>query len=71
MTGSTASDWDRLEAQVNELIALNDKLQRENQALRLQQQNWSTERAALIEKNEVAKSRVEAMIGRLKALEHD
>ncbi len=71
MTRNTESDWDRLEAQINELIELNDKLQRESQALRLQQQNWSSERAALIEKNELAKSRVEAMIGRLKALEHD
>jgi cell division protein ZapB len=46
-------------------------LARENRALRAQQQNWTTERAKLIEKNELAKSRVESMITRLKALEQD
>lgn len=71
MASSTESGWDALEARVDELIDLNNKLLRENQALRLQQQNWTTERAALIEKNELAKSRVEAMIGRLKGLEQD
>ncbi len=71
MTGSTESAWDALESRVQALIELNLDLTRENQALRLQQRNWSSERATLIEKNELAKSRVEAMIGRLKALEHD
>ena len=40
-------------------------------ALRAQQQNWTTERAKLIEKNELAKSRVESMIVRLKSLEQE
>ena len=35
------------------------------------ERNWTAERAKLIEKNELAKSRVESMITRLKALEHD
>lgn len=62
---------DRLERQVRELIELCTILGRENRALRTQQQNWTTERAKLIEKNELAKSRVESMITRLKALEQD
>jgi cell division protein ZapB len=43
----------------------------ENKALKTQQSNWTVERAKLIEKNELAKNRVESMIGRLKALEKD
>jgi len=60
-----------LEQKVDELIELCAVLSRENRALRTQQQNWTTERAKLIEKNELAKSRVESMITRLKALEQD
>ena len=65
------SDWQALESKVNELIELTSTLARENKALRTQQRNWSSERAKLIEKNELAKSRVESMITRLKALEQD
>ena len=64
-------DWKTLESKIDELIELCTVLTRENRALRAQQQNWTTERAKLIEKNELAKSRVESMITRLKALEQD
>lgn len=67
----SATDLETLERKVNELIDLCSTLARENRALRTQQNNWSTERARLIEKNELAKSKVEAMISRLKSLEHD
>ncbi|MCZ6658930.1 MAG: TIGR02449 family protein [Gammaproteobacteria bacterium] len=67
----TSSEWATLEDRVDELIDLTNVLARENKALRTQQQNWTTERAKLIEKNELAKSRVESMITRLKALEQD
>ena len=60
-----------LEQQVDELLALTQVLSKENRALRRQQKNWSTERAKLIEKNELAKNRVESMITRLKAQERD
>ena len=71
MASNAESGWGALESRVETLIELNLKLARENQALRLQQHGWTAERAALIEKNELAKSRVESMIGRLKALEQD
>ncbi|MEM7098947.1 MAG: TIGR02449 family protein [Pseudomonadota bacterium] len=61
----------QLESQVDELLVLTQVLSKENKALRAQQQNWSTERAKLIEKNELAKNRVESMITRLKALERE
>ena len=63
-------EMDVLERRVSELISLSEQLSRENKALRTQQENWSVERAKLIEKNELAKSRVESMIGRLRALEN-
>ena len=61
----------QLELQIDELLVLTGVLGKENRALRTQQRNWSTERAKLIEKNELAKNRVESMITRLKALERD
>ena len=67
----SVDEWAALEQKVDELIDLCTVLTRENRALRAQQQNWTTERAKLIEKNELAKSRVESMITRLKTLEQD
>jgi|TARA_B110000977_G_C11050449_1_gene482099 cell division protein ZapB len=64
-------ELNRLERQVDNLIALVHLLGTENKALKTQQSNWTVERAKLIEKNELAKNRVESMIGRLKALEKD
>jgi len=52
-------------------VTLTQVLGKENRALRAQQKNWSVERSKLIEKNELAKSRIESMISRLKALESD
>ena len=64
-------ELNRLERQVDNLIALLHLLGNENKALKTQQSNWTVERAKLIEKNELAKNRVESMIGRLKALEKE
>ena len=64
-------ELNRLERQVDNLIALVHLLGNENKALKTQQSNWTVERAKLIEKNELAKNRVESMIDRLKALEKD
>ena len=66
-----AEQLNKLETQVDELLVLTQVLAKENKALRTQQKNWSTERAKLIEKNELAKNRVESMITRLKALEKE
>ncbi len=58
-----------LTAKVDQLIALCARLSEENRQLTAQSADWALERQQLIEKNDVARSRVEAMIGRLKALE--
>ncbi len=60
----------RLENTVQELVALVTQLREENRALRQRQESLSTERASLLQKNEQVRARVEAMIGRLKMLEH-
>lgn len=63
------TDIHALEVQVDELIAKINSLTIENTALRGQQDTLISERAELIEKTELAKSRIEAMISRLKAME--
>lgn len=60
---------DLLERQVDELIQLCRRLQEENASLRTRQEALMTERGELIEKNEQARSRVEAMLSRLRAME--
>ena len=45
------------------------KLREENQSLQARQDSLVAERAALVAKNDEARSKVEAMIHRLKALE--
>lgn len=64
-------DFQALERKIEELVRLCEQLAHENQALMGRHSDWATERAQLIEKNELAKSRVEAMISRLKSLEQD
>ena len=65
----TTLNLSKLEARVDELIRAISDLSDENRALIDQQSNLMTERAALIEKSELARSRVESMIARLKAME--
>ena len=67
----STSDLEVLESRLTELVDRCDVLARENHALKQMQASWTTERAKLIEKNELAKSKVESMISRLKSLEQD
>jgi cell division protein ZapB len=60
----------RLEKRVEELFVIVGQLKEENRALRQRQETLMTERASLLQKNEQVRARVEAMIGRLKAMEH-
>lgn len=62
-------DLQRLEQQVDDLIRACAQLQQENRSLKHQQEHLMSERAALIEKTESARARVEAIISRLKSLE--
>lgn len=60
-----------LENKIDELIAVCDDLERKQTILEADKENWSLERTRLLEKNEIAKSKIEGMIMRLKALEQD
>ncbi len=58
-----------LEQKINELIALCADLNRENRALKADSANWHRERQDLMEKNDLARTKVEAMIDRLRTME--
>ena len=60
--------WEALDDRIDRIIERNRTLASENKALREAQRNWSVERADLVRRNELAKSRIEAMISRLKSL---
>ena len=62
-------DTQALEEKIDHLVRICDKLEDENRALRDQQNSLIAERATLVEKSEMARSRVEAMITRLRAME--
>lgn len=59
-----STDLQALVQVVEQLIQRNAELKAQNKALRV-------ERGQLIEKNEIARQKVEAMISRLKVLEQD
>ena len=58
-----------LEEKLDLLIDQYQAVKKDNQLLRLHQQELLEEKAQLLEKTALARSRVEAMITRLKALE--
>lgn len=62
-------DLERLELRIDALTGLCDRLYKENHSLLQRMETLTTERASLLQKNDQARGRVEAMIGRLKTLE--
>jgi cell division protein ZapB len=58
-----------LEDRIDQLIDLCVQLNRENQQLKAENLNWRRERQQLIEKNEMARQRVEATLNRLRSTE--
>lgn len=60
-----------LETKLDRLIHLCHQLQQENNLLKAREEEWQQERTRLIEKNELARNRVEAMIAHLKNLDSD
>jgi cell division protein ZapB len=65
----TEDDLRQLEQRIDELIETVGSLKNENTSLRQQKDKLVGERSQLIEKTELARSRVEAMISRLRSLE--
>jgi cell division protein ZapB len=74
MSDTTKSQLDlelaRLGKRIDELVATVEHLKEENRALRQRHESLSTERGTLLQKNVQVRPRVEAMIGRLKTMEH-
>ena len=58
-----------LETKLDKLILLCNRLQQENAELKNRESEWQRERVRLVEKNELARSRVEAMITNLRNLD--
>ncbi len=71
MQPTQENDLQALMSRFELLIERIEQLKRQNALLVVQEKSWREERAHLIEKNEIAKRKVESMILRLKALEQD
>jgi cell division protein ZapB len=67
---SFAAEIALLERRVEELLLTVDTLKEENRALRQRQESLAAERSAFAQRNDQVRARVEAMIGRLKTMEH-
>ena len=65
------SQFQTLEHKIDELIRLCEELNRENAVLKADSDSWLEERQQLNDRNELARSKVAAMISRLKAMEQD
>jgi len=63
--------FDRLHAEVLALLQQVDSLRRERVTLRARLDQLMNERAQLLQKNELACSRLENIVNRLKAMERD
>lgn len=63
------TDFERLESKIVSLLEMYHQLHQENEQLRQERDALREERVILIEKNAQARSRVEAMISRLKTME--
>jgi cell division protein ZapB len=61
----------QLENKIDSLTAMCERLRDENQVLKSTLDEWMRERVQLSDKTEMAKSRVEAMISRLKSIGHE
>ena len=64
-----AEEVTRLESQVGHLLETVERLVKENRSLRNQQESLTMERANLLEKHDMVRSRVEGIITRLKSME--
>jgi cell division protein ZapB len=64
------AEFARLENRLQELLVTVEALREENRALRQRQESLAAERSTFAQRNDQVRARVEAMIGRLKTMEH-
>ena len=62
-------ELDKLEARIFELSEAMRRLEEQNRILRVDQRSLNKENGRLTEKNRIACSRLESIVGRLKSLE--
>jgi len=69
-SNATLTELQEGSGRVDRLLEMCQRLAEENRSLRQSQEQLSAERSNLLAKNEQARSRVEAMIARLRSLEN-
>ncbi|BCG65958.1 MAG: cell division protein ZapB [Methyloprofundus sp.] len=69
-TNNQSFDIKELEDKLDELIQQYNNVRQENTTLKVKQDALVKEKAKLVEKTNLARTRVEAMISRLKTMEH-
>ena len=68
MTENTEEKFDSLKNKGDDLIKVCSEMKVKNQILKASEDNWQTERKQLLEKNREAKSKLESILTRLKAM---
>tara|TARA_Y100000814_G_scaffold131410_1_gene95119 strand:- start:502 stop:717 length:216 start_codon:yes stop_codon:yes gene_type:complete len=68
MTENTDEKFDSLRTKVDDLIQICSEMKVKNQILKASENNWQAERKKLLEKNREAKSKLESILIRLKAM---
>jgi len=68
MTEDTEEKFDSLKEKVDDLIKVCSEMKLKNQILKASENNWQGERKELLEKNKEAKSKLESILIRLKAM---
>ena len=63
-------NFNTLSAKVDDLIDLCAEMKRENQMLKADQSSWHSERQQLLEKNQLAKTKLQSVLDRLKAMDN-
>ena len=68
MTDDTEEKFASLKVKVDDLIKICSEMRLKNQILKASENNWQVERKQLLEKNKEAKSKLESILIRLKAM---
>lgn len=60
-----------LQRKIDKLLSIHEELREQNRTMRMAEADWQTERAKLIQQNEMARRKVNEMIQRLQTLERN
>lgn len=66
-----SSDLHALKLKIDKLLVIHDQLREQNKEMRAAEAAWQSERAALVQQNEIARRKVNEMIERLQLLERN